>query len=122
MKQLFCCSALVTSMVFSGLSLATEVEHYEGKSANSLPEAVTNFSEYNEKLEKVLQGELTPEDLNEIHQLTYTLENAIARMEEELEHLAETLEEVHLASESANTGTVSEQGSAYLEKARQLIE
>lgn len=122
MKSMLQCTALTAAMAFSGLAFATDVEHFEGKASNTLPEAVANFSEYNDKLEAVLEGELTPEAMNEVHQLTYTLENAISKMSEELDSLAETLEEVHLASESADTETVSKQGSAYLETSRELVE
>ena len=122
MKLMIQCTALTAAMAFSGLAVATEVEHFEGKASDTLSEAVANFSEYNNKLEAALEGDLTPEAMNEVHQLTYTLEEAIAKMNQELDNLAETLEEVHLASESADTETVSKQGSAYLEKSRQLVE
>lgn len=121
MKTLIQCTTLTAALAFSGLAVATDVEHFEGKDSNTLPEAVANFSEYNDKLEAVLDGELTPEAMNEVHQLTYTLEKAIAKMSEELDNLAVTLEEVHLASESADGDTVSEQGAAFLEKSRQLV-
>ena len=121
MKVLIQCTTLTAALAFSGLTVASDVDHFEGKASDTLPQAVANFSEYNDKLEAVLEGELTPEAMNEVHRLTYTLENAIARMSEELDSLAETLEEVHLASESADTETVSEQGPAYLEKSRDLV-
>ncbi|GGY60672.1 DUF6746 family protein [Marinobacter zhanjiangensis] len=122
MTSLLRISTLITTLSFSGLAVATDVVHFEGKASNTLPEAVANFSEYNDKLEAVMEGELTPEAMSEVHQLSYTLENAIAKMSKELDSLAETLEEVHLASESADTETVSEQGAAYLETSRELVE
>ncbi|MFC4257537.1 DUF6746 family protein [Marinobacter lacisalsi] len=122
MKSILQCTALTATLAFSGLALATDVEHFEGKASDTLSEAVANFSEYNHKLEAVLAGELTPEAMNEVHQLTYTLEDAIAKMNQELDNLAETLEEVHLASESADGETVAEHGAAYIEKSRQLVD
>lgn len=95
-------------------------DHYEGEPARSLEQALKNFAEYNAKLESVLQRELTPEDMAEIHQLTYTLENALERISIELEQLAETLEEVHLGSERLEYDGVREAARLYLETARKI--
>lgn len=115
---LLTCAALTLPMP----SFAGEVEHFEGKESTNLKEAVTNFSEYNKKLEKVLAGDLTPEAMNEVHQLTYTLENALGKINEEFDGLAETLEEIHLASERADTDGVASNGKDYLETSRTVIE
>lgn len=116
--------ALLTcaALTFPVSSFADEVEHYEGKESANLKEAVANFSEYNEKLEKILDGELTPEAMNEVHQLTYTLENALGKINEEFDGLAVTLEEIHLASERADTDSVASNGKDYLETSRTVIE
>jgi len=98
-------------------------DHYEGKPAETLEQAVANFSEYNTKLEAILaKNELSARDLNEIHQLTYTLENALEKINMEFSDLADVLEEVHVASETAGYDAVKERGQAYLETARQLVE
>ena len=45
-------------------------------------QAVANFSEYNGKLEGLIQQEhLSPQDMHEVHMLTYTLENALAKIQ-----------------------------------------
>src|SRR5690625_6294129 len=49
------------------------VEHYEGKSSDTLSDALSNFREYNRILEQHLSGDLTDEDLARVHELTYTL-------------------------------------------------
>ena len=108
------------TLFFYSLANATDVEHFKGKPAHSLPEAMANFSEYSQKLSTLLQGELTPEAMHEIHQLTYTLENALGRMDQELDALAETLESIHQASEHANTSEVRESGTSYLATSREL--
>lgn len=91
-------------------------EHFKGKPAETLEQALTNFSEYNGKLANILKkDELSPKDLYEVHQLTYTLENALEKIREEYEELAEALEEVHIASESNEPGTVKSRGREYLE-------
>ncbi|HEY7773612.1 MAG TPA: DUF6746 family protein, partial [Marinagarivorans sp.] len=55
------------------------------------------------------------EDLNEVHILTYTLENALEKLGSEREQLAELLEQVHKASEGADSDTVKTSGRAYLQ-------
>lgn len=98
------------------------VDHYEGLAAESLEEAFAHLSEYNERLAAIVDGDvLTPTDLNAIHQLTYTLENALERIRTEVVSIAETLEEVHLASEGADGDRTLAQARAYLEASNQLI-
>ena len=89
-----------------------EYDHYKGEPSKTLEQAVANFSEYNNRLEQVLAGDLT---------LTYTLENALGKLDHELEDIAERLEKVHKASEHAAPDTVKEQGAVYLEKSRSII-
>ncbi|MFO8024055.1 DUF6746 family protein [Thiohalophilus sp.] len=96
-------------------------EHFEGEPSRTLDEAFKNLTVYNKKLDKLLAGEMTPEKMGEIHILTYTLENALARIEDEVEELAETLEEVHQASERAEDDTVIQKGKIYLEGSSKLI-
>jgi vacuolar-type H+-ATPase subunit I/STV1 len=114
---------IATTALFFSLPLLAddEYDHYEGEPAKSLEQAVANLSEYNNRLEKVLAGELTPEAMNEVHQLTYTLENALGKMDEELEDIAERLEKVHKASEHADPDTVKNEGAVYLDKTRTIV-
>ncbi|SFM54854.1 DUF6746 family protein [Marinobacter pelagius] len=109
------------ALMFSLPAFAEDYEHYKGEPAETLEQAVANFSEYNNRLDKVLAGELTPEAMNEIHQLTYTLENALGKLNEEFDDLAERLELVHKASEHADPETIQREGSVYLEKSRKVI-
>ena len=86
-----------------------------------LQTAVANFSEYNKRLEKALSGELTDADLMKIHELTYTLENALEKINDDLEDLADTLEEVHIASETFKRDELKKVAPQYLETSRQII-
>lgn len=89
--------------------------HFSGKEAATLKDAVRNLTEGNEQLAAYLEGEsVEAADLGHIHELTYTLENAIAKIQEDLVTLATTLEEVHLASERGDADVVLESGRAYL--------
>jgi len=96
--------------------------HFEGEPSKTLAQAVRNFSEYNQKLAGMLdKNELNAEELHQIHNLTYTLENALEKIEDEIEVLEEVLEEVHKASERADADTVNTRGKVYLDKAQTLI-
>ncbi|SNX58988.1 hypothetical protein SAMN06296273_0450 [Nitrosomonas ureae] len=123
MKRPVFLTASILILGFSTFASASErPDHFKGKSANTLKEAVINFSEHNAKLEEILTKEnLTPEELYNVHQLTYTLEKALKKINEEFVELAETLEKVHVASETADAETAKNQGLRYLETARQVI-
>ncbi len=95
--------------------------HFEGKEVDSLEEAFHQFEEGNEKLEKYLEGDsIESADLAHIHKLTYSLENAISKMQDALGTLATTLEDVHLASERGDQDVVLESGREYLSIADQF--
>lgn len=97
-------------------------DHYAAKPAQTVEQALANLHEHNAKLAVLMEKEaLTPEEVNQVHLLTYTLENALERLRDEYERLAEVLEEVHLASESVDADTVQRSGRDYLERAQKLI-
>lgn len=98
-------------------------EHYKGEPAETLEQAVINLSEYNARLQAIIgKDELSDADHEEIHELTYTLENALGKMREELDAMAENLEAVHLASEERDSAVIAEKGPAYLSAAQKLVE
>ena len=72
----FAAAGLVSPPV-SASGAGESVSHYKGKPAETLPQAVANFSEYNRKLKVLLDGPVTDADMDEVHQLTYTLETLI---------------------------------------------
>ncbi len=123
MKNVIKGAVLVVSLAVAGGAMADDrPDHFKGLESPDLQTAVANFSEYNKRLEKALSGELTDADLVEIHQLTYTLENALEKINDDLEELAETLEEVHVASETFNRDDLRKAGPAYLKVARTVIQ
>ena len=111
-------SLLALSAFASG---AGNYQHHEGKPAETLEQAVTNFSEYNHKLEAILNGAVSDNDMHDVHELTYTLENALEKINEELAELAETLEELHQASERMDREAVLEHGRKYLSVSREVV-
>lgn len=96
-------------------------DHFEGQPSRTLDEALENFNQANAELAEILaQEELDSHAVFEVHQLTYTLENALEKMREEMEDLAQVLEEVHVASERNDAETVKNRGDVYLETARKV--
>ena len=98
------------------------VEHFKGKPAETLEQALTNLSEGNQSLAQLLERPITAETSYEIHQLTYTLENALERIEDEMDRLEDTLETVHLASEANRADRLERYGQQYLDLARELFD
>lgn len=121
MKRLIASTLTIATLACSAPLVANDVQHFKGESSETLTQAVANFSEYNNKLEQVLSGEMTPEAMNKVHELTYTLENALGKINEELRDLADTLEEVHIASERADGTAVKERSQHYLTTSREVI-
>ena len=98
-------------------------DHAEGKPSADLDQALANLSTYNAKLAALVeQDSLSPQQMHEVHMLTYTLENALERLEEEVEAMAEDLEAVHIASEHTDGDTVRTKGAAYLEASGKLTQ
>lgn len=121
MKQQLSTLAITLALAFSTHSIAQErVDHFKGLPSPDLATAITNFSQYNDKLADKLKGELTPSALAEIHQLTYTLEIALEKISDEVKALADTLEEVHIASETAQPEKLAEEGKKYMQTVEEL--
>ena len=116
MKKWGVIAGLVTalSFTFNPVIADDRVDHFKGLQAESLSEAFAHVTEYNQRLQELLDGELTAEAIFQVHELTYTLENALERLETELEAWAEQLEELHLASEKFDAEAVKAEGDAYL--------
>lgn len=116
MKVMNYLAAAALSFGVATMAKAETVEHFKGESADSLEEAVTHFKRYNHQLEALLKKEsMSADDVTRVHELTYTLENALAKINQELDKLAMTLEEVHVASEKYDADAVLEHGGAYMD-------
>ncbi|SFC02116.1 hypothetical protein SAMN05660443_1174 [Marinospirillum celere] len=113
--------AVILLVAASWVQADNRPDHFKGLPADTLQEAVANFSEYNKKLEAMLDKGFSRRDLGEVHRLTYTLENALEKIHEEVTQLVDTLEDLHLASEGADPETVRQKAVIYLEPAQTLI-
>lgn len=111
------------ALAMSANAWAEDVDHFEGKKPESLEEAVSLFKEYNAKFEEILSDRpLSDEQLAEIHRISYTMENALGKMNSEMLSLTQTLESIHKASERGDTETVTGQGQSYLSTSRKLTD
>ena len=116
-------SGLLLAVGVVSTAHAERLDHFKGLPAETLEEAVSNLSEYNRKLGAILAADdLSVADMAEIHELTYTLENALERINEELAELAEILEEVHVASETGDFDAALHRGREYLDISRKIVE
>ena len=121
MKKLITASILLASTASFAHHHGDRPDHYEGKPSESLEQALANFAETNARIAEILaQDELTVTDLATIHELTYTLENALERMDEEYDLMQAQLEELHLASEGADIEHARKLGQTYLENAKRF--
>ncbi len=118
-KFMYVTSAIifVCAFGFSTWALASEdrPEHFKGKVSETLDQALAHFSEHNQRLAKIMAKEsLSPEDIALVHELTYTLENALQKMKADFSALTNNLENVHLASETTDGAKVKARALQYL--------
>jgi hypothetical protein len=89
-------------------------QHFAAKAAPDVNTALCNLAEFNAILNDVTAAQsLDPVAMVKVHELTYTLENALARLDKTLEATAVALEEVHLASERMDEAVVKTQSQKY---------
>lgn len=111
-------------LTLSGLGFASEDEykHFKGEKTENLAQAVKVFSEQNKKFAAMIQdGTVDLKEMGQIHQMTYSMENALKKIKDEVDNMEELLENVHKASEHGGTKTVIKDGGKYLEKAQTLV-
>lgn len=120
MKTLFTTAILLLAVVSTPAIAMDDDDHFEGLPAETLDDALTNLRAGLPELHAALGGELDELAMNDIHELTYTLENAMARLRLEIIALEAELEALHLASERWDAGAVRTHGATYLEGASKL--
>ena len=122
MKIIFAVSIFILFGFTLQAKAGERVDHFEGKPSKTLEEAVANFSEYNNKLREILNKEnISGEDMFKIHQLTYTIENALQKIGEEVEAMAFSLENLHISSETGDLEGIKKHGAEYTDSAYKLV-
>ncbi|MFO7704972.1 MAG: DUF6746 family protein [Halopseudomonas sp.] len=120
--RLFAGALILSLSSLSGADDSARIDHYQPQASETLEQAVANLSEYNSKLADILaKQELNADDMHNVHELTYTLEEALNKIHTDLAEVADVLEEVHLASEQADAATVKNSGQAYLDLTRTVV-
>lgn len=126
MRQTLLTVLLAGGFLLGGSAIASEgstgghdderAEHFEGEAAADIAEARANLAAANAELRELLaQDEMSSADMARVHEISYTMENAIQRVQTDLEEAAVALEEVHLASEEMDRETVSQRAPDYLD-------
>jgi hypothetical protein len=111
-------SIFALSILTASAVSASEIRHYKGQDVNTVEEAIAVLQEYNPKLQAILDSdEIKPQDMGKIHEMTYSMENALKILEGSLKITQRNLEELHLSSERMETEKAKVYGKLYLDDA-----
>lgn len=115
-------SFLSLTLFVSPAQAEKRIDHFKGKPSATLEEAVANFSAENERLKVLLsKKQLSAQDLTAVHELTYTLEVALAKINAEMTALSNSLENLHQASERLEERDARQHGDAYLKSVESIF-
>ena len=117
---------LITSILLLSASQTTfadeKYDHFPSLESGDINTALCNIKHYNEKLAVITsKTELPAEDMVKVHELTYTLENAVNFLRETLKQVSVDLEEVHKASERLEPNIIKSAGESYLSPTTTLV-
>lgn len=98
-----------------------DVDHFQGEEPQSLAHAKMMVQHSHQQIEALLRKEkLTTEEIHELHELTYSLENAVAFIQEDMKGAADALETLHKASETYDPKKARDAAKLYLDAAKVL--
>lgn len=116
---------LVFSILLSAMHCANADEkynHFPALDSADINAAFCNIRSYNKKLAAITsKPELTAEDMVKIHELTYTLENAVNFLKQSLAQVSIDLEDVHKASERLDATVIKSSGEKYLKPTTTMV-
>lgn len=119
MKKFTLASLMVVVSSFS--VQAADVDHFKGAASPDLQSALCNLQKFDKKMAKLVgKKKMEMEDLAEIHELTYTLEVAVQRVQSEMNVVAEELEKAHKGSEVLAEAKVKKAAKEYLDRTKLL--
>ncbi|WEJ62437.1 DUF6746 family protein [Thiomicrorhabdus lithotrophica] len=122
MRKLFKLTIVGALLSMNTFVFASESSHFKGGKVENLSEAVQAFSEQNKKFAAIIEkGSIELKEMGDIHQMTYSMENALRKIKAEVAEMEVLLEEVHEASEHGEKQKVLKEGQKYLEKAQTLV-
>lgn len=128
MKKTYALIALATGFAMAPLCQASDsppperVSHFAAKKADNVEQAVANLKEANAKLAELLSGEVDDHAMHDIHSLSYTIEESLATLIDEMRMLLDTAGDMHFATEGLKRDAVIDYGDAYLSGVRRIID
>jgi len=112
---------IIGMLILNQQVFASEHKHFKGEQAATLSEAMSLLSEKNKQLAQMVSKDtLALKEVGEIHQMTYSMENALKKIKSELKSIEALLEEVHQASEHNEPKKIIDHSKQYLDKAKHL--
>ena len=115
--------ALSTLLLSTPAHTDDKYSHFPSLEAPNTSVALCNLVKFNKKLQAIAnKPKLSTEDMVKVHELTYTLENAVMRLQKDLDVIATDLEKVHKASEVLDSKTVKGSGNLYLGATRLITD
>ncbi|MCE8014171.1 DUF6746 family protein [Billgrantia desiderata] len=100
-----------------------QLEQAQGQPIDTLKQAVDALELRNDLLDVLLsKNELTEGDMAIIQQLTETMENALAKIDEELGIMREHVQEVRSGAGDREQARIRENGQEYLERIKTLMQ
>lgn len=116
------CAAWTPYALADSATPAPRVDHYQARQADDIAQAIANLREANQQLEAILAGEVGEYDMHDVHSLSYTIEDSLARLSEHLLEMKDIAGDMHFASEGLKRDDVIEHGKAYLSGVRKIID
>ena len=102
--------------------LIEQLEATEGQPIESLKQAVDALALNNDLLEVLLdKPELTDSDLSIIQRLSETIENALVKVDEEVNIMHERVLEIRAGADGQEPERIHESGQDYLERVKTLM-
>lgn len=102
--------------------LIEQLEATEGQSIDTLKQAIDALALNNDLLEVLLdKPELTDSDLSIIQRLTETIENALIKVDEEVDVMHERVLEIRAGADGQEQERIQESGQDYLERIKTLM-
>ena len=121
MKKHMFVASLAIGLLAQSAHSDEQYAHFPALESNDLQTAICNIQTYNQKLNAILSApEITVQDMVKVHELTYTLENAVNFLKGSLEQTSIDLEKVHKASEVLDASIIKNAGKRYMNSTTML--
>lgn len=107
-------AVLIGASLFSAQA-SDDDAHFKAIVSTDIASALCNLNTYNAELQQVTsEKDVDTMGMLKVHELTYTLENALQKIQAELITIAANLEEVHQSSESHDQTKVKTYTEKYM--------